>query len=412
MRAVLLALLLVAPALFGGEAAKPNILLIMADDLGAECLGSYGGTTYRTPNLDELARTGLRFANCYATPLCSPSRVQLMTGRYGFRTGWTNLIERDTPDFLNPKEYNFAHLLKGAGYATAVAGKWQLAEFEKHPDHVKQCGFDEYRCWAWKMNGRRTERYWDPVFWENGKARSGKKGEYGEDLLCDFLIDFMRRNRTNSFFAYYPMVLVHAPFQHTPDGGKSGRKNGDPANFPAMVAYMDKTVGRLIAVLDELGLREKTLVLFTGDNGTPRNITSKANGLTIRGGKGTVTRAGAHVPLIANWKGTIKRARVVDDLVDFTDVLPTFAELAGGKAPDGLHIDGHSFAPLLRGKRHDPREWVLVQLGDRRFVRDERWLLHNDGRVYDMRRDPLERHDARDTAGAAIAKLRNVLNSL
>lgn len=421
---VVLALILLLPALANAAAVpeKPNILLILADDLGAECLGSYGGTSYRTPNLDELARTGLRFANCYATPLCSPSRVQLMTGRYGFRTGWTNLIDRDTPEFLNPKEFNFAHLLKSAGYRTAVAGKWQLAEFEKHPNHVNECGFDEYRCWAWKLDGRRTERYWNPVTWENGKARVGKPGEYGEDLFSDFLIDFMKRNQSNPFFAYYPMTLVHAPFDPTPDSGsalaskKKKRKAESKSNFPAMVAYMDKTVGKLVAALDELGLREKTVIIFTGDNGTPRDVMTKANGLEIRGGKGNVTHIGAHVPLITSWKGTIKRAKVLQDLVDFSDVLPTFAELARAHTPSGLKIDGHSFAPQLRGQRGNPREWVFVQLGDRRFVRDERWLLHDDGRMYDPCCDPLERRnlagELRRKHEPAIEKLRGVLESL
>ncbi len=413
MRAAFIVLGLIA-SLVGAEPSRPNILLILADDLGAECLGSYGGTSYRTPNLDEMARTGLRFANCYATPLCSPSRVQLMSGQYGFRTGWTNLIDRDTPDFLDPKMYNFAHLLRGAGYRTAVAGKWQLAEFEKHPDHVRQCGFDEYRCWAWKLDGQRTERYWNPVVWENGKAR--KPGEYGEDLFSDFLIDFMRRNRTNSFFVYYPMVLVHAPFQRTPDGGTRDRGAGDKANFPAMVAYMDKTVGKLITALNQLGLRENTVVIFTGDNGTPRDIVSKANGQTIRGGKGTVTHVGAHVPLIAQWKGTLKRARVIGNVTDFTDVLPTLAELSGAAVPGDLRMDGRSFAPLFRGERIDAREWVLVQLGKDRFVRDQRWLLHDDGRVYDIRRDPLEKNDLRQQLGEGgttrVGNLRDALNSL
>ena len=396
------------------DASRPNILLILADDLGAECLNSYGGTSYRTPNLDKLARTGLRFENCYATPLCSPSRVQIMTGRYGFRTGWTNLIDRDTPEFLDPGEFNFAHLLKGAGYRTAVAGKWQLAEFEKHPNHVNQCGFDEYRCWTWRLNGRRTDRYWNPVMWENGKPLRGKGNDYGEDLFCDFLIDFMRRNRTNAFFAYYPMVLVHAPFQHTPDNTSKARKGSRVANFPDMVAYMDKVVGRLVSALDELGLRENTLILFSGDNGTPREITSKASGRTIPGGKGSVSHVGAHVPLIANWKGTIRQARTVPALVDFCDFFPTFADLA----QTGLtrSVDGRSLAPLFLGKPYKERDWVMVQLGNRRFVRDDQWLLHSDGRVFDITRDPLEAYNlagkVNGRAKADIKKLQGVLRSL
>jgi arylsulfatase A len=393
---------------------RPNILLILADDLGPECLNVYGGTSYRTPNINELARTGLRFANCYATPLCSPSRVQLMTGRYGFRTGWTNLINRGTPDFLNPAEFNFAHLLKQAGYRTAVAGKWQLAEFPKHPNHVNECGFDEYRCWAWEIDGMQTERYWKPAIWENGQLWQGATNEYGENLFCDFLIDFMKRERTNSFFAYYPMTLVHLPYESTPDNRTSGARGLE--NFPAMVAYMDKTVGRIVRALDTNGLREKTLILFAGDNGSAHEIVSEANGVPIRGGKGTLTHIGAHVPLIASWKGTLSGGRVAPQLVDFSDVLPTLAEISGAEVPSDLRLDGHSFAPLLRGQQMIGREWVFVQLGGHRFARDVRWLLHDDGRVYNIFHDPFETRNMSTllgpTAKAEVKKLRTVLRQL
>lgn len=405
----------VAPGL--GAVSKPNIVLILADDLGAECLSCYNGTSYRTPNLDRLAQTGIRFANCYATPLCSPSRVQLMTGRYGFRTGWTNLIGRATPKFYDPKEKTFAHMLNAAGYATAIAGKWQLADFKQHPDNVKQCGFDEYCCWTWVFDGTKTSRYWKPSLWQNGKLRDDVADRYGEDVFCDFLIDFVTRKSDRPFFVYYPMALVHAPFEPTPDSRKAGQAGRGKNNFPDMVAYMDRTVGRLVAALDKLGLRENTLVLFAGDNGTPREITSKADTLEIRGGKGTVTHFGAHVPLIANWKGTTPAGKVLKDLIDFSDMVPTLADLTGAERAKDVTVDGRSFAPQLRGQTGNPREWIFVQLGPQRFLRDSRWLLHSDGRLYDIQSDPSEAKDlagsdqeevnsARKRLGALLGRLR------
>src|SRR5205823_5025504 len=195
-----------------------NIILILCDDLGYECVNCYGGRSYETPNIDALAASGMRFKNCYATPLCSPSRVELMTGRYGFQTGWINLIGRggdEAKDYFDPKkERTFGHMLKDAGYTTALAGKWQLAEFIQNPNHVRECGFDEYCCWAWELGGKRTSRYWKPVIWQDGKVRKNTERLYGEDVFCDFLTDFMKRHKDGPFFVYYPMVLVHEP--HTP----------------------------------------------------------------------------------------------------------------------------------------------------------------------------------------------------
>jgi arylsulfatase A-like enzyme len=277
-------------------AEKPNILLIMADDLGYECLGCNGGTSYRTPNLDKLAATGVRFEHCYCTPLCSPSRNQIMTGRYGFRNyrGW---------GILDPKEKTFGHVLRSAGYATAVSGKWQLCRFDRpeNADHPKRAGFDASCVWTWHYKGKKPSRYWDPFIWQDGKLRGDLAGKYGPDVHCDYVVDFIRRNRARPFLAYYPLNLVHAPFVATPDskasrsaGGGSqpgkGRKGAKQANYAATVAYMDKCIGRVVGELDRLNLREKTLILFTGDNGTPRGITSRMGQSTIAGGKGPDTR--------------------------------------------------------------------------------------------------------------------------
>lgn len=414
-----LAALLLGLGLVGSSrgTGKPNVILILADDLGAEVLKCYGGTSYRTPHLDALARSGIRFENCFATPLCSPSRVELMTGRYGFRTGWTRLIQGGADEYFDPrKEKTFGAMLQEAGYRTGLAGKWQLAQFEKHPNHVRDCGFEEYCCWAWMLGKKRTGRYWDPAIWQDGKARTDTAGKYGPDLLADWVVDFIRRHKGEPFFLYYPMVLVHDPFEPTPDGAGGG-KGGGRKHFPDMVAHMDKIVGRIVATLDELKLRENTLVLFTGDNGTTKGIPSKVGERTVIGGKSTMLDAGSHVPLIVSWPSTVPAGKVIDDLVDFTDFVPTLCELTGAKAPPGVTVDGRSFAPRLRGEEGNPREWVFVQLGANRFARDKRWKLHSGGTLIDVVADPDELKPlaagAEPSEGAAArARLAKVLAEL
>lgn len=412
---VFLAVFRVNEAHAAEKPGRPNIVLIMADDLGAECLSCYGSTSYKTPNLDALAQSGSRFTHGYCTPLCSPSRVQLLTGRYGFRTGWTQLISGPKEFFDPRKDKTFGHVLQAAGYRTGIAGKWQLCDFDKHPNHVQECGFDEHCMWTWMYMAQQRSRYWDPFIWENGKLRADTKGKYGPDLFCDFAVDFIRRHKDKPFFFYYPMALVHDPFVPTPDSKTPADKNPN-ARYADMVAYMDKLVGRVVGVLDELKLRENTLILFTGDNGTPRQITSKRGDVTIPGGKGTMTEAGTHVPLIASWKGTTPAGKVVNDLIDFSDVLPTLCALTGAEPPKGVLLDGVSFAPQLRGQAGKPREWVFSQLGKNRYVRDPRWKLHGDGRLYDMDQDFFEKNDlaaSQDPAALAARKrLQPVLDKL
>jgi len=390
-------------------AAKPNILLILADDLGMECLGSYGGTSYTTPNLDALAKSGVRFTRCYSNPLCSPSRVALMTGQYNYRNyrGWGV--------FDPQRERTFGHMLKDGGYATALSGKWQFDSFEKHPNHVRDCGFDEYCAWTWQMGGKRTPRYWRPSLWQEGKLLSGIDEKYGPDVHNDFVIDFVRRNRERPFLAYYPMSLVHAPFEKTPDSKDGGQKKGAD-HFSDMVAYMDKLLGKLFGVLDELKIRDNTLILFTGDNGTPRQITSKAGEKSIPGGKGTMANTGSHVPLIAHWPGVTPAGKTCDDLINFTDFLPTLAEASGTKAPADRPIDGQSFLPQIRGEKGKPREWSLIELNERRFVLGGKYKLQQNGNLFDLS-DPMDEklippEQQNAEAAAARKKLSEVLAAL
>ncbi len=358
----------------------PNILFILADDLGAGELGCYGNKSAATPNLDRLASQGVRFETCYATPLCSPSRVELMTGRYGFRTGFTNFIGRVTTrkERLQEDELTFSDMLKAHGYATGLAGKWQLGLVSLHPTMIHDSGFDEYYSWAWTQGGlpkgsahegRERNRYWDPAIVSNGKYVPTKPDQYGEDLYSDWIVDFMKRHRNRPFLAYYPMCLVHEPWERTP------RK---PGNLRNCVEYMDEVVGKVLGALDRLGLADNTVVFFAGDNGTGKD------------GKGTVTEKGVRVPMIVRGPG-VRKGIVSRDLIDFSDVLPTMADLTGAKVPEGVR-DGVSFVPELAGKPGRKREWIFSYLGYDRMLRDRRWLLEGDGRMFDC-------GDSRDGSG-------------
>ena len=349
-----------------------NILLIMADDLGAKELGCYGNRKHRTPNLDRMASEGVRFETCYATPLCSPSRVLLMTGKYGFRTGFTNFIGRVTTrkERLPADEYTFADMMKAHGYATGLAGKWQLGLVSKHPTMIHDSGFDHYFAWAWTTGGlpdgaahigRERNRYFDPAIIEDGKYVPTKKTDYGPDLYSDWIIRFMEKNKDRPFFAYWPEPLTHEPSDPTPDNEAGG--------FQANVEYLDKTVGKVLRYLETSGLAKNTVVFFTGDNGSGDD------------GKGNVEEAGVRVPFLARGPG-IRKGHVSRELIEFSDVLPTIAALTGSKLPPGP-LDGLSFAHILQGRPGGSRDWIFSYLAYERMLRDKRWLLEGDGKFFD-----------------------------
>jgi len=361
------------PAQGGGQ--RPNIIFIFSDDYGIGGVGCYGSDKYKTPNLDALAKAGMRFEYCFSAPLCAPSRAMCMTGRYAFRTG---VVDNGTGGRAMPdKETTIAKVLKQAGYATAESGKWRQLQYLTTKEEAAAWGFDEYLAWGVAGKG---ERYWDPSYDKNGTLLADTKGKFGPDLLHDFAVDFIQRNQGGPFFLYYPMVSIHGQLFRTPDSKEGGDLYTDN------IAYMDKLVGKLVAEVDRLKLREKTLIVFTGDNGCVGSRT--LGGRPIDGAKGSMKEGGSRVPLIVNWKGATPEGQVSKDLVDFSDFFPTFAELAGAKLPEGVTIDGRSFAPQLRGQSGKPREWVYVQLGDKRYVRDARWKLNNDGQLFDMKEAP------------------------
>ena len=369
---------------------KPNLILIMADDFGYECVTANGGESYKTPNLDKLAATGMRFERCHVQPLCTPTRAQLMTGLYNVR----NYIDFGT---LDPKATTFGQLLKKAGYATGICGKWQLGQAKDLPQHF---GFDDAFLW---QHTRIPPRYANPGLERNGEEKDYTNGEYGPTLINEFALDFVTRHKDRPFFLYYPMILTHNPFQPTPDSPNWDPKaQGEsvhqaPKHFADMTAYMDKMVGRLIAKLDELGLRENTLVLFLGDNGTNVGISSRFKGGDYPGGKGTRTARGTHVPLIANWPGRIAAGQVNADLVGSVDFLPTLCDAAGVKPPAASLLDGRSFFPQLMGQAGQPREWLYSWYSRNggaqaawEYVMSTRYKLYRDGQFFDLTADPFE----------------------
>ncbi len=373
--------------LFSATPARPNVILIMADDFGFECVGANGGESYQTPNLDRLAATGMRFENCHVQPLCTPTRVQLMTGQYNVR----NYVEFR---FMQPQSRTFANLFHDAGYATAIVGKWQLGQ---EPSLPKRWGFDEFCLWQFT---RLPERYRNPGLEINGKEADFSHGEYGPDIVSAYALDFITRNQNKPFLLYYPMILTHNPFVPTPDSADynlegANRKGRGPNYFGGMVRYADKLVGQIVTRLEDLKLRENTLLIFLGDNGTLPTVTSQFRGQPYQGGKGKRTGNGTHVPLIANWPKTIAPGLVKTDLVDSTDFLPTICEAAGIEIPKGRNLDGRSFWPQLQGKSGSPREWSYCWYAPHRqlqfeFAQDLKFKLYRDGTFVEKLNDQEE----------------------
>ena len=391
---------------------KPNILFILADDVGQEVLQCYGGESYPTPHLDELARTGAKFNHVYSMPVCHPSRIALLTGKYPFRHGQVTW-----GDFPKKEEvFTFASQLKKAGYATHIAGKWQLNLMKEDVQHPAKLGFDSWDLFGWHEG----PRFYEPMIYKNGKVRTDTLGHYGPDLYVRSIVNFMKENREKPFFAFYSMAVAHEvtddlakPVPHGPFDRYD--------NYAEMVAEMDRAVGRLVAALNALKLRENTIIIYTADNGTPPEIiirgeadgtlvrtpvVSKRNGIDIPGGKKTLLDRGTNVPMIVNWPTKIKPSQVIDDIIDFTDFKPTFIDLAGAKLEKQQGLDGHSFADILRGTGKGKRTWayceeaVLPKPGGvepdgvssgLRWVRDKQWKLYNNGKLFYIPNDPEEK---------------------
>lgn len=384
--------------------AKPNIVYILADDLGIGDLSCYGSDSNRTPIIDKLANEGMRFTHAYTASLCGPSRTMILTGRYAFRTGGVNqdMVGRIKPE----NEVLIPSVLKPQGYTSAMVGKW--SQFSLTPADF---GFDDYITFSgsgvyWAKEKKNAENYK-----VNGVAKQ-LGDRYMPDVMHDHLTNFLAANKNKPFFLYYSMVHVHAEIQPTPDSKPGSDLYADNT------AYMDKLVGKLLKVLDSLNLRKNTMIVFMGDNGTASKYATRSSigGKQLSGKKGTMLECGSLVPLIANWPGNIAPGKVTNTLMDATDLLPTFAALTNATLPNKV-IDGQSFLPQLLGKPGKERDWIFIELGNKWYVRNAQWKLTRENELFDMHNAPFKEKLVANyvndkDASAAYAGLKAVLDNL
>jgi arylsulfatase A len=281
-------------------------------------------------------------------------------------------------------------MLKARGYRTGLAGKWQLGLLQKHPTMIHDSGFDRYFTWVWQKgglppktphDGKERNRYWDPAIIEDGVYVATTAKDYGPELYSDWIIRFMKEKPEQPFLAYYPEPLTHEPWDPTPDDPAGGLK--------ANVEYLDKLAGKVLRAADR-----DTIVIFAGDNGTGKD------------GKATVTELGVRVPLIVRGPG-IRKGHISSELVDFSDMLPTLADLTGTRVPDAP-LDGVSFAHVLQGRAGKSREWIFSYLAYERMLRDKRWLREGNGKFFDCgdRRDGTGYRDVTESKDAEVVAAR------
>jgi arylsulfatase A-like enzyme len=355
-----LAALLLLPSLVVAQ-SRPNIVYILADDLGWTDTGAYGSEYYETPNIDRLAAQGLKLTRYHNCQNCQPTRAALMTGQYGPRTGIYTVggIERfpwqsrplrpvDNVTQLPLEKVTIAQALKDAGYATAMFGKWHLGNAPEY--HPARRGFDE----AIVSNGLHFD-------FETNPKTDYPKGQYLADFLTDKATDFIRRKKSGPFFLYLPHFGVHSPHQAKSEliakfQAKPGVGGHSNPTYAAMIASVDESVGRILTLLDELKLAENTVVIFSGDNGGVggyvREGLKQSGDITdnapLRSGKGSLYEGGIRDPFIVRWPGQIKAGTTSDVPTIHVDVFPTLAELAGAKPPPDQTLDGESLVSLFR----------------------------------------------------------------
>lgn len=437
-----LAVLCLCVSLACADAARPpNIVFILADDLGYTDLACYGSKYYETPNIDRLASEGVRFTDGYTCGAnCQPTRAALLSGQYGPRTGvytvgnidrfdWRSRPLRpvDNVTALPVEKITIADTLKKAGYATGMFGKWHLGKGGQH--HPSKRGFDE----AIEAAGQHFDFRTDP-------AVDYPQDQYLADFLTDRAVDFIERHKSQPFFLYLPHFGVHAPHQAKPEliqRFRSKRPVGGHRNptYAAMIASVDESVGRILDTLDKLSLTENTLVIFSSDNGGVggyRRVGLDKDGITdnapLKGGKGTFAEGGIRVPYIFRWKGRIEPAQTQEMPIISVDLYPSLAEIAGAKPPADYELDGVSYAGLLMGEAksidrdaiywHFPGylgagqgKWRTKPCG---AVRAGDWKLieyFEDDRteLYNLKDDVAEQHDL---AGSNPAKVKELHNRL
>ncbi|WP_235034035.1 sulfatase-like hydrolase/transferase [Roseiconus lacunae] len=417
------------------SAAAPDIILVMADDIGIEGLGCYGGRSYKTPNLDRLAAGGVRFTRAYSQPLCTPTRVELMTGLDNHRN-WQSF------GILDPQTWTFGHAMSEAGYATGIFGKWQLQSYDP-PDypggthrrgtgmHPKDAGFDEYALFHALDTEDKGSRYANPTMLEGKRGTDGElktyPGRYGEDVWVEKILSFFDRRKDHPRFVYYPMALPHWPFQPTPDSEEWNPEEPSLTDLRFagdMIEYMDKTMGSLMDGLRKRELERDTIVIFYSDNGTHLDVVSKLDdGRAVAGGKATPLQTGIHVPLIVHCPTRFKPA-VRDGIVEASDFFPTLLQMAKAKPQPEQTFDGVSFLPLLTGQAeatrdaaffwYDPRPgWDKERFSRHVFALNQTHKLFRNGGLYRIN-DPIlsETFVESETAGdtASRRQLRAVID--
>ena len=386
-----------------GEPRKPNIIFILADDLGYGELGCYGQKKIRTPNLDKMAAQGLRFTQHYAgNAVCAPSRCVLMTGKHSGHAYIRNNTETK-PDGQQPipaDTVTIARLLRSIGYVTGLIGKWGLGMHDSTGDPQKQ-GFDHFFGYYCQ---RHAHNHYPKFLWRNAEKvpLEGNPGgatgkQHSHDLFEKEMVGFIRKNKDQPFFLYLPFIIPHVALQVPEDslaeykgkwddppykGGKGYQPHPHPrAAYAAMITHMDRTIGRMFDLLKELGLDDNTIVLFSSDNGPTHDgvggsdsIFFRSAGL-LRGFKGSLLEGGVRVPMIVRWPKHIPPGRTTDHISAFQDVMPTLCEIAGAKTPGD--IDGMSFLPTLLGKgqqkQHEFLYWEFSGYGGQQAVRLGDW---------------------------------------
>lgn len=383
---------------------KPNIIFILADDLGIDGLSCYGGDHFKTPEIDKLAENGVRFTNAYTVPVCGPSRAQLITGQYPFRNG---AIEIDrTMRAASPETCpSLPQIMKNAGYVTGMSGKWKQMQYG-----AMAWGFDK-TLMSPTANGYYRAKNW----LVNGEEVTVDEERYFPEVMNEFALEFIEKHSEEPFFFYYPLTNPHTPILPTPFS-EPGKENLHEL-YKDNIDYIDYVVGTVVEKLEELGIRENTVIIFSGDNGSMKSVQGTVNDKELIGGKISMREGGSHVPLVVNWPAKIKTKRVCEDLVDFTDILPTLSDICNAElTEDKGKIDGRSFLPQLLGEEGNPREWIFVQMGHYYYARSKNWRLDELGRLYDMSGAPFEEKLVEESnypgAAEARAELNNVLEQL
>ncbi|MHC4744428.1 MAG: arylsulfatase [Planctomycetota bacterium] len=413
-----------------GRGRRVNVIYIMADDMGYGDLGCYGQKRIKTPNIDKLAAEGTRFTQCYTgSTVCAPSRSVLMTGQHTGHTrvrGNSGIVggvgsQRRVP--LQAEDFTVAELFKRGGYATGITGKWGLGEPETTGVPNRQ-GFDE---WFGYLNQRNAHSYYPPYLWKNEEKftlegnQNGKKGQYSHDLMTDFALDFLRRDRTEPFFLYLPYTIPHAKYEipsTEPYSDESWPQNAKV--HAAMITRLDGDVGKIMALLKDLGLDDNTLVFFCSDNGAANRWEGifDSSG-PLKGRKRDMYEGGIRTPMIARWPGKVPAGKVDERTVwYFADFLPTMADLIGEEAPD--NIDGISVLPSILGKKQRTDDRFLYwEFFERGFKQAVRWRNYKAVRLgvgkpielYNLKKDPAETTNIAEKTPKIVAKIENYLKT-